>query len=435
MKNKKTLSPTENAALLEIKLQHVLRQYAIAKIRSDDLAEIVDNHLNPSEVKHPLSESSIKAFESISGSYYKLLSSDKRGGKCARMEQREYGFTPSKLAQFMQVSLDTFMNKIAIKELPRPMSVFNGEVKYNLMQVGVILRKEDSWLINGDQTKHWYAHLLVDAKKKTEQKESYANSLRNSIRTCYEEAEAAKLHSPSQEVVQLAPPAPADLEPSTARPPAIEQTNIVQQAQVVQSQNVKAPAIASLKIPIRKKNTDYRTREYLTEPEIEQLMVAAGRVGRHGHRDATIILLSFRHGLSVTELVSLRWDQIDFEKGLVQVSRLRNNKTTEHLLRGPELRALRRLQRDYQASPYVFYSERKAPLTDDAIRKIVGRAGNEAKLPFTVHPHMLRHSCGHKMALAGYDAREIQHYLGLNEIQHTLRYFETPVRPIHIWKD
>lgn len=49
---------------------------------------------------------------------------------------------------------------------------------------------------------------------------------------------------------------------------------------------------------------------------------------------------------------------------------------------------LRRLQCDYPMMPYVFSSERKAPLTDDALRKIVGRAGKEAKLPFSVHPHM-----------------------------------------------
>lgn len=183
-----------------------------------------------------------------------------------------------------------------------------------------------------------------------------------------------------------------------------------------------APNIEIRNVPVRLKNADYRSREYLTEQEVEQLMEAAGRVGRHGHRDATLILLSYRHGLRVTELVNLRWDQIDLKQGLMHVNRLKQGTASVHPLRGPELRALRRLQRDYPMMPYVFSSERKAPLTPDAIRKIFGRAGVEAKLPFTIHPHMLRHACGYKLAQAGQDTRAIQHYLGHKNIQHTVRY-------------
>jgi type 1 fimbriae regulatory protein FimB/type 1 fimbriae regulatory protein FimE len=189
-------------------------------------------------------------------------------------------------------------------------------------------------------------------------------------------------------------------------------------------------------VPLRRKNADYRSREYLTEQEVEQLIDAAGRVGRHGHRDATLILLSFRHGLRVTELISMRWDQIDLKQGLMHVNRLKQGTPSVHPLRGPELRALRRLQRDYTMMPYVFTSERKAPLTDDAIRKIVGRAGREAKLPFSVHPHMLRHACGYKLAQAGQDTRAIQHYLGHKNIQHTVRYTQLSAERFKsFWKD
>lgn len=198
----------------------------------------------------------------------------------------------------------------------------------------------------------------------------------------------------------------------------------------------KAPNTVNRKVPLRRKNADYRSREYLTEDEIEQLIDAAGRVGRHGHRDATLILLSYRHGLRVTELVSLRWDQVDLKQGLMHINRLKHGNPSVHPLRGPELRALRRLQRDYVMLPYVFSSERKAPLTDDAIRKIVGRAGTEARLPFTVHPHMLRHACGYKLAQAGEDTRAIQHYLGHKNIQHTVRYTQlSPDRFKSFWKD
>ena len=196
------------------------------------------------------------------------------------------------------------------------------------------------------------------------------------------------------------------------------------------------PTTLNRKVPLRLKNTDYRSREYLTEQEVEQLIDAAGRVGRHGHRDATLIMLSYRHGLRVTELVSMRWEQVDLKQGLIHVNRLKHGNPSVHPVRGPELRALRRLQRDYPMMPYVFSSERKAPLTDDAIRKIVGRAGKEARLPFSVHPHMLRHACGYKLAQAGQDTRAIQHYLGHKNIQHTVRYTQlSPDRFKDFWKD
>ena len=75
------------------------------------------------------------------------------------------------------------------------------------------------------------------------------------------------------------------------------------------------------KLPKRTKNKDLRTREYLTEQEVELLMNAARKTGRHGHRDATLILLMYRHGFRVSELVSLRWEQIDLKQGLLHVNR------------------------------------------------------------------------------------------------------------------
>lgn len=196
------------------------------------------------------------------------------------------------------------------------------------------------------------------------------------------------------------------------------------------------PNASQRNLPQRLKNLDYRSREYLTEHEVDQLIAAAGKVGRHSHRDATLIMLTYRHGLRVSELVSLRWDQVDLRQGLIHINRLKQGNPSVHPLRGPELRSLRRVQRDYSMLPYVFSSERKAPLTDDAIRKIVGRAGVEAKLPFTVHPHMLRHACGYKLAQEGQDTRAIQHYLGHKNIQHTVRYTQLSAdRFKNFWKD
>ncbi len=71
------------------------------------------------------------------------------------------------------------------------------------------------------------------------------------------------------------------------------------------------PAFSAKLPPPKPKNIDRRTREYLTPTEVTQLMQAARHGGRHGHRDATLILLMYRHGLRVSEVTSLRWDAID----------------------------------------------------------------------------------------------------------------------------
>jgi type 1 fimbriae regulatory protein FimE len=185
-----------------------------------------------------------------------------------------------------------------------------------------------------------------------------------------------------------------------------------------------APTIEKRKVPLRQANSVYRSREYLTDAEVTALMKTAAHVGRHGIRDAAMILVAYRHGLRVSELGSLRWDQVDLQQGLLHVVRRKNGIASVHPLRGPELRTLRRLQRDYPSTAYVFVSERKAPLTVDAIRKIVTRAGREAGIAFQVHPHMLRHATGYKLANDGQDTRAIQQYLGHRNIQNTTRYTE-----------
>ncbi len=186
----------------------------------------------------------------------------------------------------------------------------------------------------------------------------------------------------------------------------------------------------------RPKNKDVRTREYLTPEEVEDLMAAAKSAGRHGHRDSTMILIAFRHGLRVSELVALRWDQVDFKRSTLHVNRIKNGVDSVHPLRGPELRALRKLNREYPDTPYLFVTERGGPITDHTVRKIVARAGENAEIPFPVHPHMLRHSCGYKLANNGHDTRALQHYLGHKSIQHTVRYTElSSARFKDFWKD
>ena len=85
----------------------------------------------------------------------------------------------------------------------------------------------------------------------------------------------------------------------------------------------------------------FRTREYLTEAEIEKLLVAA-KSNRWGHRDVLMILLAYRHGLRASELVGLRWEQVDFKGSRIHVRRVKNSDDATHPLTGKELRALRK---------------------------------------------------------------------------------------------
>ena len=179
-----------------------------------------------------------------------------------------------------------------------------------------------------------------------------------------------------------------------------------------------------------------RQREYLTGKEIELLMAAARARGRYGHRDATMILVGYRHGLRATELCALRWDQIDLGRGLLHVRRIKNGTPSVHPMGGVEIRALRRLKREQPESRYVFLTERLGPMTTAGLRKTVARIGERARFPFPVHPHMLRHACGFKLANDGQDTRALQHYLGHKNIQHTVRYTElSPDRFKSFWED
>jgi type 1 fimbriae regulatory protein FimB/type 1 fimbriae regulatory protein FimE len=188
--------------------------------------------------------------------------------------------------------------------------------------------------------------------------------------------------------------------------------------------------------PPRRRNIEVRAREYLTGAEIDRLIAAAGN-NRHSHRDATMILVAYRHGLRVSELVTLRWDAVHFSQGQLHVNRAKNGSPAVHLIPGIELRALRRLKREQDpASPFVFTSERGSPLTSAGFRKLIARLGVAAKFKFLVHPHMFRHSCGFKLANEGHDTRSLQAYLGHKNIHHTVRYSElTSARFKDFWKD
>lgn len=188
--------------------------------------------------------------------------------------------------------------------------------------------------------------------------------------------------------------------------------------------------------PVKKKHGP-NSREYLRPDEVEAMIQAVKKTRRYSNRDAAIILLMFRHGLRTAELVSLRWQQVDLRAGYLDVHRAKRGHSSRHPLRGPQLRVLRELQREYAAnSPYVFVSERKTPLAPRSVRQIVAKAGRLARLPFVPHPHQLRHACGYYLASKGHDTRAIQDYLGHRNIQHTVRYTRmAPQRFESFWSD
>lgn len=180
-------------------------------------------------------------------------------------------------------------------------------------------------------------------------------------------------------------------------------------------------------------NLSRRAREHLTEDEIDRLMKAARKSGEWGHRNATMILVGYRHGLRVSELVELDWSQVDFQARTLWVNRLKKSKPALHTLERDEIAALRKLGGERSTGP-IFLSERHSPLSRRMFAHIMAEAGIAAKLSLPVHPHMLRHSCGYALGNRGWDTRMIQDWLGHSQIQHTVKYTAmNPERFRNLW--
>src|SRR5262244_4287987 len=131
---------------------------------------------------------------------------------------------------------------------------------------------------------------------------------------------------------------------------------------------------------------------HLTPAEVAKLIEAA-RGNRYGQRDATMILVAYRHGFRASEIVDLEWSAIDFVRAEMHVRRAKNGKPATHPIRGDELRELRKLRRE-SAGSFVFTSERGGPFTTDSFNWMVKRTAQRAKLTFQCHADMLRHSAG-----------------------------------------
>ena len=186
------------------------------------------------------------------------------------------------------------------------------------------------------------------------------------------------------------------------------------------SRNVKSAVIEAV---------DSRRKDFLTEAEMRRFLDAA-RSGRHGERDYAMMLMAYRHGLRVSELIDIRINDLDLATARLFVRRKKGSLSTHQPIEGDELRAIRAwlrersLDNDAACSPYLFVSER-GPLIRQPVNYLVRETARRAKLIFNVNPHMLRHSCGYYLANRGYDTRLVQDYLGHRNIAHTVRYTRT----------
>jgi integrase len=170
-----------------------------------------------------------------------------------------------------------------------------------------------------------------------------------------------------------------------------------------------------------------RSKNYLDPGEVERLLEAA-KEGRHGERDYALLLLTYRHGLRVSEAVGLKLGDVNLKEARLWVKRAKGSLDTEQPLAGDELRALKRyLATREDKLPWLFVSERGCQMVRRAVNHMIAAAGKRAGLG-NVHPHMLRHSCGYALANKGQDFRLIQDWLGHRDPKHTSRYTRVAAR-------
>jgi integrase len=168
--------------------------------------------------------------------------------------------------------------------------------------------------------------------------------------------------------------------------------------------------------------SDDKVRLHLEEEEVTQLHKAAAKLGRNGHRDSTMILLAFHHGLRASEVAGLKWEHVNLDKENIYIRRCKGSKSGMHPLEADDVKALRKLGDE---SGYVFKSESKqrpTHVSESGFHKIVQRAGKQARLGSHVHPHMLRHACGFWLRKRRFDVIDIQEWLGHVNIQNTQHY-------------
>jgi site-specific recombinase XerD len=175
------------------------------------------------------------------------------------------------------------------------------------------------------------------------------------------------------------------------------------------------------KVKSRATDAHERAKDFLDPTEMDRLLAAA-KDGRHGIRDHLLLLTMYRHGLRVSETITLRRNALNLKQSSMWVKRIKNSLSTQQPIVGDELRAIKRyLATRDDKLPWLFVSERGQPMTRQAVNYLIAEAGKRARLGH-VHPHMLRHSCGYYLANKGVDFRTAQDFLGHRDPKHTTRY-------------
>ncbi len=189
----------------------------------------------------------------------------------------------------------------------------------------------------------------------------------------------------------------------------------------------------------RATNNSLRNREYLLESEITRLSVAAkgNKDIFFATRNHLIILLSYRHGLRISELTGLKWNQVELEEARIHINRLKGSNSGVHPMAADECRLVAKLRKNQPVkSPWMFTSKTGLVLTRDGVTKALATIARSAKLEIKFHHHMLRHSCGFALAAKGTDTRLIQEYLGHKSIEHTVGYTALdPARFESLWEE
>jgi type 1 fimbriae regulatory protein FimB/type 1 fimbriae regulatory protein FimE len=172
-------------------------------------------------------------------------------------------------------------------------------------------------------------------------------------------------------------------------------------------------------------NPSKKSREYLLESEVEQL-IAVAKANKNtlsATRNHLIILLGYRHGLRISELTSLKWNQVDFTAARIQIKRLKNSNSGVHPLAADECRILKKLKKHQPLkSNWIFATKSGIPITRDGVAKALAAIAEVAKLEFFFHHHMWWQGCGYELAKKWFNTRLIQEYLGHKSLQHTVLY-------------
>jgi len=172
-------------------------------------------------------------------------------------------------------------------------------------------------------------------------------------------------------------------------------------------------------------------RHWLTEGEVETIIRDTGN-----ERDRLMILMAYRHGLRVSELIGLTWRQVDLDAARLQVIRAKGSEDGVHPLGGREIRALRSLRRRQPVgTPWVFVTSRGGPMTRNGFYKLLEKTAARAGIT-DVHPHLLRHGCGFKLVNQGMDTLSLAAYLGHANVQNTKRYARMDAARFDgLWRD